>query len=191
MNDPLRGGLIRLTSEDPETAVKLELRWQRDTEFHRLADDDPAELRSEKKIKEWMEKQTADENPHRFSFSIRTLEEDRLIGFISLYLPVVHGCDAWVGIGIGDREFWGRGYGTDAMRVILRYAFTELNLHRVSLGLHAYNQRALRSYEKAGFQLEGRVRGEGLREGQRFDAIYMGILRKEWMEQNGIETRDI
>lgn len=184
MNNPLCGELIRLTNEDPETVAKLELRWQRDTEFHRLADDDPAELRSEKKIKEWMEKRASDDDPHRFSFSIRTLKEDRLIGFISLYLPVVHGCDAWAGIGIGDREFWGRGYGTDAMRVILRYAFTELNLHRVSLALHAYNQRALRSYEKVGFQMEGRVRGEGLREGQRIDALYMGILRSEWESQN-------
>lgn len=180
MNDPLRGELVRLTGEDPETVAKLELRWQRDTEFHRLADSDPAELRSEKKIKEWMEKRTSDDDPRRFSFSIRTLQDDRLIGFISLYLPLVHGCDAWVGIGIGERDFWGKGYGTDAMRLILRYAFTEINLHRVSLSLHAYNERARRSYEKAGFKLEGCIRGEGLREGQHTNALYMGILRSEW-----------
>lgn len=184
MNDLFRGKLVRLTNEDPETVARSEVRWQRDTEFHRLADSDPAELRSEKKIKEWMEKRMSDENPNRFSFSIRALADDCLIGFIGLYLPVLHGCDAWVGIGIGEREFWGKGYGTEAMRLILRYAFTELNLHRVSLALHEYNTRALRSYEKAGFRMEGCMRGELLREGQRTNGIYMGILRSEWEALN-------
>ena len=66
------------------------------------------------------------------------------------------------------------------MRVILRFAFTELNLHRVSLTVFDYNQRAIRSYEKAGFRMEGRQRGFLKREGQRWDLIYMGILRSEW-----------
>jgi len=70
------------------------------------------------------------------------------------------------------------------MKLCLRYAFTELNVHRVSLGVHTYNPRALRSYEKAGFQLEGRTRKDILREGERFDSLWMGILREEWMEQN-------
>ena len=66
------------------------------------------------------------------------------------------------------------------MRLIVQYAFLELNLRRVSLGLHAYNERALKSYEKVGFKLEGRMRGEGLRDGVRFDSLWMGILREEW-----------
>ena len=74
------------------------------------------------------------------------------------------------------------------MRVILRYAFTELNLHRVSLGLFEYNPRALRSYEKAGFKMEGRMRGTLHREGRRWDDLYMGILRTEWMEKYGIDN---
>ena len=86
-----------------------------------------------------------------------------------------------MGIGIGEREFWGKGYGTDAMDLILRYAFVELNLRRVSLNVFEFNQRALRSYEKAGFQLEGRQRQVMQREGRRSDILYMGILREEWM----------
>jgi RimJ/RimL family protein N-acetyltransferase len=66
------------------------------------------------------------------------------------------------------------------MRIILRYAFTELNLHRVSLDTFEYNPRAIRSYEKAGFKIEGRVRQLLNREGRRWDVIYMGILREEW-----------
>jgi RimJ/RimL family protein N-acetyltransferase len=180
MKDLFRGELVRLTNEEPEALARSEARWQRDTEFHRLADSNPTSLRSEKKVREWMEKRMSEEDPQRFSFSIRTSADDQLIGFIGLYLPSVHGGDAWVGIGIGEREFWGKGYGTDAMRLILRYAFTELNLHRVSLALHEYNTRALRSYEKAGFRMEGRVRQEQMREGRRTDGLFMGILRSEW-----------
>ncbi len=188
MNDLFRGRLVRLANDSPETRSKVEARWQRDTEFHRLADSEPAGVISEKKLREMMEKRM-EQGPERYGFSIRTLEDDRLIGGIGLYLPEVHGRDAFVGIVIGEREFWGRGFGTDAMRLILRYAFTELNLHRVSLGVHDYNPRALRSYEKAGFRIEGRTRKDVQREGKRSSSLWMGILRREWMQmQSGEKT---
>jgi RimJ/RimL family protein N-acetyltransferase len=71
------------------------------------------------------------------------------------------------------------------MQVILRYAFQELNLRRVSLDTFEYNPRAIRSYEKAGFVHEGRVRKFLLREGRRWDMLFMGILREEWLARNG------
>ena len=90
-----------------------------------------------------------------FGFAIRTLSDDRLIGDIGVWIESwAHG-EAWVGIGLGERDYWGNGYGTDAMRLMLRFAFDELNLQRVSLGVYAYNPRAIRSYEKAGFRREG------------------------------------
>lgn len=180
MKDLFRGSLVRLTSEEPDVLSKSEVRWRQDSEFHRLADSDPAEVISEKRIKEWLEKR-GDIKPERYPFSIRTLAEDRLIGFIGLWVDLVHG-EGWVGIAIGEREFWGRGYGTEAMRLLLRYAFTELNLPRVSLGVHEYNPRARRSYEKIGFRLEGRSCKDILREGRRSDSLWMGILREEWLE---------
>jgi RimJ/RimL family protein N-acetyltransferase len=112
---------------------------------------------------------------------IRMLNSDRLIGGVGLWLESwAHG-EAWVGIGIGDRDFWGSGYGTDAMGLILRYAFTELNLRRVSLEVFAHNPRAIRSYEKAGFRREGVIRSDCRRDGQRWDSVFMGILRDEWL----------
>jgi RimJ/RimL family protein N-acetyltransferase len=72
------------------------------------------------------------------------------------------------------------------MKICLRYAFLELGLQRVTLGVFAYNPRAQRSYEKVGFQLEGRTRQDILREGKRGDTLWMGILREEWFAlQNG------
>lgn len=185
MRDLFRGELVRITSEEPSVGAKVEVHWQRDSEFHRLADSDPARMESEKKLKEWFGKRAEDGfKPERYSFSIRTLEEDKYIGFFGLWLDLIHS-EAWVGIGIGEREFWGKGYGTDMMKLCLRYAFTELNVQRVSLGLHEYNPRALRSYEKAGFRLEGRTRKDLAREGKRYDSLWMGILREEWL---GLDT---
>ncbi|RPJ23306.1 MAG: N-acetyltransferase [Chloroflexi bacterium] len=186
MRDLFHGELVRLTLEEPETRAKAEARWQRDTEYHRLIDGEPARLFSERKIKEWTEKQMeAGIQPERYSFSVRTLEEDRFIGFFGLWVDLIHS-EAWVGIGIGEREFWSKGYGTDMMKLCLQWAFTELCVERVSLGVHAYNPRAVRSYEKCGFRLEGRTRQDVMREGRRTDSLWMGILRGEWLQmQNG------
>ncbi|NJN79304.1 MAG: GNAT family N-acetyltransferase [Anaerolineales bacterium] len=183
MKDIYRGTLVRLAWESPEVMAKAYVKWDHDSELHRFADSAPAQLWSEKKLKEIVEKK--DEKQDKgFRFSIRTLADDTLIGSTSLWVQRwTHG-DAWLGIYIGEREYWSKGYGTDAMRLIVGYGFNEVNLRRITLGLHAYNERALRSYQKIGFQLEGRVRGEGLRDGVRYDDLYMGILREEWLELN-------
>lgn len=176
------GEYIRLVSEDPEVMARAFSKWDRDSEYLRLLDTDPPILWSEEKIKKWIEKDLEGDQPSGFFFPIRTLEEDQLIGFVELGEINWTNGDSWVGIGLGERNYWGNGYGTDAMRVILRYAFQELNLHRVSLGVFEYNERARRSYEKAGFSIEGRVRGEVLRQGRRWDTFIMGILREEWLD---------
>ena len=186
MRDLFRGELVRFTLEEPETAAKADVRWQRDTEFHRLADSNPARLNSEKKIKEWMEKQIEKGfKPEQYFFSVRTLAEDKYIGFLGLWVDLIHR-EAWVGLGIGERDLWSKGYGTDMMKLCQQYVFAELGMERMSLGLFEYNPRALRSYEKCGFRLEGRSRQEVMREGKRYDALWMGILREEWLQmQNG------
>lgn len=185
MKELFRGELVRFTFEEPDVRAKAEVRWQRDTEFVRLADSDPSQLSSEKKIKEWFDKQAEDgPRPERYSFSVRTLDEDKHIGFLGLWVDLIHS-EAWVGLAIGEREFWSKGYGSDMMKLCLQYVFLELGLERLSLGLHEYNPRALRSYEKCGFRLEGRTRKDVMREGRRTDTLWMGILREEWL---GLDT---
>ena len=107
-------------------------------------------------------------------------EGGRLIGFTSLWVGNWASAEGWVGIVIGERIDWGHGYGTDAMRVLLHYAFAELNLARVSLATFATNTRAIRSYQKAGFTLEGTQRDTVRRDGRRSGDAVMGILRDEW-----------
>jgi RimJ/RimL family protein N-acetyltransferase len=117
-----------------------------------------------------------------YRFLIRSLADDRVIGFINLW-PDWQQRDVWIGIGIGDAADRGKGYGSDAMRITLRYAFEELEMHRASLGVYADNERAWRSYQKAGFKIEGRQREVDLRDGRRWDDFIMGVLRAEWLTQ--------
>jgi len=183
MNTLFQGELVRLVAASAEKDAELLARWSHDSEYARQLDSDPARPQSVKRAKEDIQKWMENESPDSFGFMIRTLADDRLIGFIGLDgIRWTHG-DTFVGIGIGDPEYRGNGYGTDAMRVILHYAFTELNLHRVSLDVFEYNPRAIRSYEKAGFVVEGRQRQALNRDGRRWDVIYMGILREEWERQ--------
>jgi RimJ/RimL family protein N-acetyltransferase len=103
-----------------------------------------------------------------------------LIGFVRLqWIEWNHGV-GMVHIGIGDPEYRGKGYGTETLRLILRYAFTELNLYRLSAVVQGYNQPALRLFRKAGFVEEVCRRKALHRDGQYWDLVHLGILREEW-----------
>ena len=178
--DLFTGKLVRLTAVDSQRLAEAFSRWGRDSEYWRLMASDPAHLYTVKATKEWLEKNLDKMPPQDITFEIHTLENDQLIGDTGFNgICWQHG-DTFIGIALGERDAWGKGYGTDAMQIMLRYAFTELNLHRVSLDVFEYNPRAMRSYEKAGFRPEGRIRQFMLREGQRWDLIFMGITRAEW-----------
>ncbi len=179
-NELFQGSLVRLSSEDPQVMAEAFSRWNQNSEYFRLLDSDPAHLWSSKKIKEWFEKEIDSALPSILEFAIRTLADDKLIGFIAFDLINWTDRDSYVSIGIGEPAFWSKGYGSDAMRVMLGYGFKELNLHRISLTVFEQNPRGIRSYEKCGFKYEGRIRDFLLRDGQRSDMLHMGILRSEW-----------
>ena len=84
------------------------------------------------------------------------------------------------GILVGEKEYWGKGYGTEITRLIVGFAFDRLNLNKVWLGVHADHGGAVRAYEKAGFRVEGRLRQEMCRHGVYEDRFIMGILREEY-----------
>ena len=90
---------------------------------------------------------------------------------------------AELGIVIGEKTEWGHGYGTDAIRTMLRLAFEELNLHRVFLRVDVDNHRGIRCYEKAGFQKEGTLRQVVFREGEHVDQHIMSILQPEFVDR--------
>jgi RimJ/RimL family protein N-acetyltransferase len=97
--------------------------------------------------------------------------------------PVAHRCE--LGITIGDKSYWGRGYGTDAVRVLIDYGFRHHNLHRVYLSVNSTNPRAIGAYRRCGFVEEGRLRAHMWNNGHYIDLVQMGILRDEWEADSG------
>lgn len=174
--DLFTGNLVRLAVVDLERDPEITAKWMRDSEFMHLWSTRPAHQNGPKPEREFF----ASCLDRMLFFMIQTLEEDRVIGQISLADLNLTTGNAWLGIGIGDRDCWGKGYGTDAMQLLLRYVFEQVNLRRVSLEVHEYNTCGIRLYKKLGFQVEGRERGYLNRFGRRWDMIFMGLLRDEW-----------
>ena len=175
--DLFRGSLLRLAApreEDVETLA----RWSEDADHMRALDTDFARPRTLQEIAGQHNPEQRD--PNGVLFHLRTLDDDRLIGFVALHSIEWNNRAGLLSIGIGEADFRGRGYGSEALRLILRYAFDELNLDRVGLDVISNNQRAIRAYERAGFRHEGALRAAVLRDGQRYDRLLMGILREEW-----------
>jgi RimJ/RimL family protein N-acetyltransferase len=105
---------------------------------------------------------------------------DQLIGATGLHDIDPRNRHAQFGITIGDKTAWGKGFGTEATRLMVRHAFASLNLNRVYLEVYEYNERARHVYEKLGFQIEGRLRQHTFRDGRYWDTFIMGVLRDEW-----------
>ena len=170
------GKLVRLSAPKPDDHPIM-ARWTDNPECWRMTGAEPAQPRG---IDYWVESDKQDkERRGGFSFRIRTLTDDKLIGYMDLTVSWSNQV-TWIGIGIGDADYWGHGYGSDAMRLGVNYSFRELGLYKVALSVAAYNTRAIRAYEKVGFSHEGAARAMHYRDGQRFDMLYMGTLRSEW-----------
>jgi RimJ/RimL family protein N-acetyltransferase len=176
-DDLFRGRLIRLAAPRQEDAAIL-ARWSHDAGYLRAVDTDYARPRGPEAFVSADGAGTAT----AVEFRLRTLEDDRLIGFVALHSIEWNNRAGLLSIGIGEPDYRGKGYGSEALRLILRYAFNELNLERVGLDVIANNLAAIRAYERAGFRQEGTLRGAVLRDGQRHDRIVMGVLRDEWLD---------
>lgn len=113
-------------------------------------------------------------------FSIVLNEGDKLIGNCSLNNIDQHDRKAELGIFIGDKKCWGKGYGPEAMKLLLDYGFNILNLHNIYLRVYDHNKRAIRSYEKIGFKLAGRLRETNIIGRNKYDELFMDILETEF-----------
>jgi RimJ/RimL family protein N-acetyltransferase len=113
-------------------------------------------------------------------FAIETRDDPPvLVGHIGLFGARPKDRCATIGLGLG-LEHGGRGYGTDAVRVVTSYGFRELGLHRVQLEVYAFNTAGIRAYTKAGFVEEGRRRDVVFHDGRWHDEVLMSVLETEW-----------
>jgi RimJ/RimL family protein N-acetyltransferase len=91
---------------------------------------------------------------------------------------------AEIGIFIGEKELWNKGYGRETMRLMIKHGFETLNLNRICLRVYEHNLRGIRAYEHAGFKYEGRMRQAIYKDGRYYDVLWMSVLRNEWFEKN-------
>jgi RimJ/RimL family protein N-acetyltransferase len=169
---------VRLLAPDPDKDAEVEAGWTNDAEYLRLIDPAPARPLSAEAVKKKYEKLEKAENKE-FYFAVRTVADDRLIGFAHLFwVDLQHGA-AMLNLGLGQPADRGQGYGSEVMRLLLDYAFEELNMHRVSARTASYNTAAIRFLEKHGFVEEVRNREAVWRDGQRWDGLIYGLLKSE------------
>lgn len=190
-----QGPRICLAPIDHEKDAEVEARWTHDASYLRLLSLKPALPASPAQIKKRYEaiekEQEQERNLFYFTIRLRLTEADPaaeepsvaaqpLIGFARVYwIEWVNG-NGYVQIGIGDSQNRQQGYGSEALRLLLRFAFGELNLHRLTAQVPEYNPAALRLFQKAGFVEEVRRRQALNRDGRRWDLLHLGLLYNEW-----------
>lgn len=179
---------LRLTPIDREKDPEVESRWTHDLEYLRMLDSELARPLTPAQVKkkyEELEKEI-DRSRSRFYFALRTTSEpERLLGFLAIPWVMWNQGVAGIRLGIGDPADRRKGYGRQALQLMLRYAFDELNLYRLVAQIPAYNRIAIRLFEGAGFVEEVRRREALHRAGQRWDALEFGLLREEWEAGRG------
>jgi RimJ/RimL family protein N-acetyltransferase len=175
--DLFHGTLVRLTAIASDDLPTL-TRWNQDAEFLRFFDSRPAYPKTETALAQRLEELQKAEDT--FVFAVRPVDGEELIGYLELDGVVWQHGVCGLGLGIGERANWGKGYGHEATQLALRYAFHELNLHRIQVTVFSYNERSIALIEKFGFQREGVFREFLQRDGARYDMILYGLLRHEW-----------
>ena len=167
---------------DFEKDPAVEARWTYDPDYMHGNDARPAYPLAAAEVKKRYEKmeKAAEESRNDFYFTIRHKEDQRLLGYVRLYwIEWAHGSGN-LRMGIGDPAERGKGYGSEALSMLLRYAFHELNLYRVSISVGEDNPRALAFFKRFGFTEEVRRRQALLRQGRYWDVIHLGLLQEEW-----------
>jgi RimJ/RimL family protein N-acetyltransferase len=132
----------------------------------------------------WLERVMRNEDPSSLTLVVETMDGE-YVGAAGLMHIDGRNRSGEAGIVIGRPEDWGRGLGTEALLLLLRHAFEEMNLHRVMLRVYTFNERAIRSYKKIGFEEEGRLREAVFRHGAWHDVHVMAILQHEYFDRHG------
>lgn len=180
----IRGERVMLRAIEPDDVPVL-WEWTQDEELMRLRDYPAPPMSLDQARREF--EQSPETSGHDLRLAITTLDGD-LIGETSLRDVDQRNRSAIFTIAIGDKECWGHGYGSDATRCLMKYAFEQLNLHRIDLFVHASNDRAIRVYEKCGFRHDGRLREAHYMDGMYSDVLLMGLLREDFRNSEAIRA---
>ena len=176
---------LRLGPIDYDKDPAVESKWTHDSEFMRLMETDPARPLSAAMVKKQYEKleKKIEEEKNLFHFMIRAKEDDRLIGKAVVQWIEWTNSNGWIRLGIGAVEDRRKGYGTQVLRMLLRFAFAEINLFRVSAMVPEYNVGGIALLQKFGFTQEVCRRSALERDGRRWNLYVYGLLNEEWQNR--------
>lgn len=172
----LRGSRVVLRRHVPENLAAFR-RWYADPEVARLARYQEAPMRPEE-IERFFATRVV--GPDSLAMAIHERAGNRLIGTCALSQLDGDNGSALYHITIGEKDAWGRGYGTEATQLMVDHAFGVLGLHRVALFVFEFNERAIRAYRRCGFVVEGRSRESIFRDGRWWDEVAMSVLESDW-----------
>ena len=178
--EAIEGSLVTLRRHRPDNLAAFR-RWYADSEVARLTRYQQSTITPEEIDRFFYARILG---PDAMAMAIHVRGTDRLIGTCAFSQLDGDNGSTLYHITIGEHDAWGKGYGTEATDLMLVHAFTQLGLHRVGLTVFEYNERALRSYEKSGFVIEGRAREAIFRDGRYWDEIQMSVLIDEWEVRN-------
>lgn len=180
-----QGQLVNLRAIKDED-LKLAAEYMSDPEILYNLDFDAPFPQSLEDQKRWMEEDRKNQDRYKgFNLAIET-KDGKYLGTCGVNHMDKKNKVAQVGIFIGDKEYQGKGYGTDAMKLLLEYLFDEFNANKVKLGVFSFNKRAIRSYEKCGFKVEVVQREALYRFGTYHDVINMAIMKEEYYRDRGV-----
>ncbi|MGB2993259.1 MAG: GNAT family protein [Paenisporosarcina sp.] len=165
-----KGSKIRLTAIRKEDLPTYR-QWTSEESFGRFYTSSPIREESEKNANQLID----DHSDRSYRFAIRPLTTEDFLGVCAIEEIEWPHRVGWTSIALGP-DFQGKGFGKDAMQLVVNYAFNELNLHRLSLTVFSYNQGAITLYESLGFRHEGTYREFLQRDGKRHDMHLYGLL---------------
>ena len=175
----LTGERICLTAIEASDHAEI-ARWSTDSNYLRNVRTSGAAPESKEQVAAFALAEAGD--PNRFSFAIRENDRPGIIGIALIKDIEWPNGTGWLAIGTGSASNRGRGLGSEAVRLLVDFAFAELNLRRLSLSVIGYNQRAIETYRRLGFVEEGALREAIERDGSHDDLLIMGLLASEWAD---------
>jgi RimJ/RimL family protein N-acetyltransferase len=182
----VKGSRVVLRRHQPENLTAFR-RWYADPEIARLARYQEAPMRPEE-IERFFTARVV--GAEALAMAIHEVDTDRLVGTCAFSQLDGDNGSALYHITIGEKDAWGRGYGTEATRLMVDHAFGTLGLHRIALFVFEFNERAIRAYRRCGFVIEGRSRESIFRDGRWWDELAMSILESDWRRLRAAETED-
>jgi RimJ/RimL family protein N-acetyltransferase len=182
----LTGSRVVLRRHVPENLGAFR-RWYSDPEIARLARYQEAPMRPEE-IERFFAARVV--GTDALAMAIHERDSDRLVGTCAFSQLDGDNGSALYHITIGEKDVWAQGYGTEATRLMLGHAFGPLGLHRIALFVFEFNERAIRTYRRCGFVVEGRARESIFRDGRWWDELAMSVLESDWRRLREAEVED-